>query len=147
MMLLRVIDTLFLGDKNTVKNSSELLSHEVRLVVSVAGGALQLPAGVEQVRLHVKDDNQDSLLPHLDEAVKLIDQHLSQGSTVVVHCQAGISRSPAVIMAYLIRFKGMTVEEALEVVKRVRPRANPRQKLLDDLIKYQQLCLNNRVHV
>ena len=143
-MFLEVTDNLFLSDKNTLKDISEVDKHGVSLVVSVAGGRLQLPAGVEHVKLHVKDDNKDSLLHQLDEVVQLIHHHVSRGDKVVVHCQAGLSRSPAVIMAYLVRFRRLTVEEALAEVRKVRPRARPRERLLEDLQKYFEICLAER---
>ena len=143
-MFLEVVNNLFLGDKNTARNYSEIEKAGVSLVVSVGGGCLQLPGGVEHVRLHVRDDNQDSLLQHLHDVVKLIEQHVTDGDGVLVHCQAGVSRSPAVVMGYLIRYRGSTVEEALATVRRVRPRARPREKLMDELHEYFQLGLAER---
>ena len=52
-MFLEVVNNLFLGDKNTARNYSEIEKAGVSLVVSVGGGCLQLPGGVETVRLHV----------------------------------------------------------------------------------------------
>ena len=136
-MLLEVVDNLFLGDKNTVKEQSKLDRDGFSLVVTAAGGVgLQLPDGFTHVRLHVRDNGEDSLLPELDTVVELIDKHLSRGDKVLVHCMAGLSRSPAVIMAYPIRYRRLTVEEALDVVRRVRPRARPRGRLMEDLDTY-----------
>ena len=50
-MLLKVVDNLFLGDKNTVKDQSKLDREGVSLVVSAAGGGgLQLPDVVTHVK-------------------------------------------------------------------------------------------------
>ena len=51
----------------------------------------------------------------------------SKGHVVFVHCMAGISRSPAIVIAYLILFQGMGYREAWDFVaaKRnfIRPHA------------------------
>jgi predicted protein tyrosine phosphatase len=42
------------------------------------------------------------------------------GHVVLVHCRAGISRSPTVVMAYLILHRDMTFEEAETLVRGAR---------------------------
>ena len=40
---------------------------------------------------------------------------------VLVHCQAGMSRSATITAAYLMKVLGLGVEEALEMIRKVRP--------------------------
>jgi atypical dual specificity phosphatase len=40
---------------------------------------------------------------------------------VLVHCLAGMGRTGMVLAAYMIREKGMSADEALREVKRLRP--------------------------
>lgn len=58
------------------------------------------------------------------EAEPLMPQMRSPNK-VLIHCQMGISRSVALLIAYLISKRSMTFEQALACVKRVRPIANP----------------------
>jgi protein-tyrosine phosphatase len=44
---------------------------------------------------------------------------------VLVHCWAGVSRSCALVAAYLIRAQRLPVEAALARVRAARPLANP----------------------
>ncbi|KAF8911671.1 protein-tyrosine phosphatase-like protein [Gymnopilus junonius] len=52
---------------------------------------------------------------------------------VLVHCTAGVSRSPTIIVVYLMRAYGMSLKDALGMVIRARPSANPNQVLLQRL--------------
>ena len=45
---------------------------------------------------------------------------MQEGKGVLVVCTAGISRSAAVVISCLIRYKGMTYEEAFQTTKKAR---------------------------
>lgn len=40
---------------------------------------------------------------------------------VLVHCQAGMSRSATIVAAYLMKVLGVGVDEALDMIRNVRP--------------------------
>lgn len=61
---------------------------------------------------------------YLDDATSFIAANIKRGC-VLVHCGAGISRSAAVVIAYLCRFAGMSYAEALGFVKERRPQVAP----------------------
>jgi len=69
----------------------------------------------------------DQLEAILDEAHARIDGALSNGASVLVHCRMGVSRSGAVVVAYVMRRLGLGREEALRRVRQCRRVANPNQ--------------------
>ena len=89
-------------------------------MVSAGGGSsLCLPPSIDQINMRLRDNNKDSFLGHIDQVAERIEEELEAekkvGSThekrnfqfelllqVLVHCQAGLSRSPAVIAAFLV---------------------------------------------
>jgi protein-tyrosine phosphatase len=69
------------------------------------------------------DDDQDPLLPYLDECCDFLADRLSQTNVpplltqVLVHCIAGVSRAPAVAIAFLMRERRLSLEDAFSEVK------------------------------
>lgn len=60
---------------------------------------------------------------YLDKATAFIAQHIWRGP-VLIHCHQGTERSPAVAVAYLCRYAGMSYAEAHAFVKQRRPQVN-----------------------
>ena len=56
----------------------------------------------------------------LTDAVAWIDEQLADGRTVLVHCAKGRGRSATVLAAYLMRERGMTFDEASDLLHRQR---------------------------
>jgi atypical dual specificity phosphatase len=60
----------------------------------------------------------------LDEGVAFIHQQIAAGNTVLVHCAKGRGRSNTLLAAYLMRHRGMSFEEARDLLKEKRPLSN-----------------------
>jgi protein-tyrosine phosphatase len=61
----------------------------------------------------------------LPAAVNALYRLLEGGHKVYVHCTAGINRSPLTVLAYLTFVEGMMVAEAIALIRRGRPEAEP----------------------
>ena len=117
---------MFLG---TVPQSDdellELHQEGVRAVVSlnqhwepqVAGGlgAACARTGLVHLSLPTPDYSSPSQRD-IQRAVEFIDEHVSRGESVYVHCNAGRGRSAVCVLAYLMSTQGMSALEAYEFV-------------------------------
>jgi len=74
----------------------------------------------------------------LDAAVSLLSSLLSQGHRVLVHCGAGVSRSPTVVYLYLLRC-GMSPREAKRLIREKRKEAIPNFDDFSRLIKPREV--------
>ena len=72
-------------------------------------------------RWPILDFSPNDLENRLEGAVDTLSGLLSAGHRVYVHCTAGISRAPAVVIGYLAWHQGMGLKEAINRVKSLRP--------------------------
>lgn len=79
----------------------------------------------------------DSLLP-----VSFSDSVKNSGGRVLVHCQAGISRSATICLAYLIQSHRVRLDEAFDFVKQRRGVISPNFSFMGQLLQLetQVLC-------
>ncbi|MBI3326537.1 MAG: dual specificity protein phosphatase family protein [Nitrospinae bacterium] len=74
----------------------------------------------------------------IGECTEFIRDQLRQGRRVLVHCAEGISRSCVIGTAYLYEC-GMSVDEAVTLIRSKRPIVNPAPSLLQALRDYYRL--------
>jgi hypothetical protein len=63
---------------------------------------------------------------------------------VLVNCAVGLSRSPAFVIAYLMKTKKMSLNEAYQTVKRARPKINPNSSFMRQLQEYEVFLATTR---
>ena len=73
----------------------------------------------------------------LDAAAMIIDSALAKdernaGPGILVHCAAGVERSPLTVVWYLMHYEGMTMDGAYEFVRTRRPIVEDRRIWLPD---------------
>jgi len=66
---------------------------------------------------------EDKTLPFA-ECLEFIEQTRLEKARVLVHCMSGQNRSPAVVIAYLMRYKGWRLPQCYQWVKDRRPTIN-----------------------
>lgn len=57
---------------------------------------------------------------HFQKGVDFIRSVVQEGGQVYIHCKAGVGRAPTMAAAYLVA-EGMSVDEAVALIKRTRP--------------------------
>jgi protein-tyrosine phosphatase len=77
------------------------------------------------IRIPIDDDigDCDKLLTLLQttQVLENIHANLTKKKNVLVHCFAGLQRSPTIIVCYLIQYHGMNTTDAIQWIKRKRP--------------------------
>ncbi|KAF2209194.1 hypothetical protein CERZMDRAFT_114129 [Cercospora zeae-maydis SCOH1-5] len=92
-------------------------------------------------RMHVKldDDPNEDLLKHLPKTTAFIEEALSKGGAVFVHCAMGKSRSATVVIAYLMWKYNLTPDEALAQLREGRGVCEPNPGFMEQLDVYQRM--------
>lgn len=84
------------------------------------------------------DHESSDLLSKLESATDYIYQSLKNGHKVLVHCQAGISRSATIVIAFVMRALHKDLDDALDYVKMKRPVVNPNRGFLRQLELFER---------
>jgi len=114
---LEVIPGLFIGNLRASKNRDFLDQHGVTHVLTVANDiAPEFPKRYKYKIIDVDDSTEEDLGRYFVECNRFIDKARKNGS-VLVHCHAGISRSPTVVIAYLMFKDHLSYDAAMERMK------------------------------
>jgi len=107
---------LFLGDKDVASNLEMLKVLGIQAVVNVSDDIpnfFQDDPAFEYHRVPVVDSPDENLHNYFANASNFIERNLLQGRGVLVHCMFGVSRSPSLVLAYLMRAHGWTYREGI----------------------------------
>jgi protein-tyrosine phosphatase len=92
---------------------------------------------IEYLNIPVDDFLGENIQKHFDKTNEFIDKVKQQNGKVLVHCQAGISRSPTIVIAYMIKNeKNLTLDNALKYLKKIRSIVSPKPNFAYQLILY-----------
>jgi protein-tyrosine phosphatase len=75
--------------------------------------------GLEVLRLQIRDGGIPDDIADVDTLLDAIDDRVSRGQRIVIHCLGGLGRTGTVAGCYLVR-RGMTSAQAIEVLHHVR---------------------------
>ncbi|GAA5928618.1 hypothetical protein JCM3775_004583 [Rhodotorula graminis] len=89
----------------------------------------------------IRDADDQNLIRIFPQAQMFIDSALSAGGRVYVHCGDGISRSPAIVTAYVMIKTGLNHEDAFAFVQSRRFCVAPRTEFVHQLEAYRPMVL------
>jgi len=136
----RILPFLYLGSQQDAHNKQLLLDHHIYYEVNVSTNCPK-PDFIQDshfFRLPVNDSYGEKLLPYFVKAAQFIDRVRESNGYVLVHCLAGISRSPTVAIAYVMRHLKMTFDDAFRYVKSKRTTISPNFNFLGQLLEYER---------
>lgn len=88
--------------------------------------------------INIADSSEQILSKFFDEAHQFIDEARRNKCNILVHCFAGISRSPTIVIAYLMRADSLKLQDAYNLVARCRPQTDPNLCFMGQLIAYER---------
>ena len=94
--------------------------------------------GLETKYILAEDTPLYNMATHFEETYDFIRQNLLEGKNVLVHCHAGKSRSATVVIAFLMRDKKISLQQALALLRSKRPRVKPNEGFLVQLKAFEE---------
>lgn len=139
---------LYLGNCISAQDISQLEQLGIRYILNVASRDVEIcPYYSNDMRvltIDLRDDDQENILRVFDQAFQFIDEARKNQSRILVHCSHGQSRSPAIVLAYLMRTYQVSLEQCLIHVIKARSCILPNDGFLKQLILYDRLLVERR---
>lgn len=142
------------GNQASSRDKGFLSRKNVKYILNLTNESEET-AAVEYKTIALEDDDDQELQPHLEAAFEFIskaakdrptsspshkhkDKEETEKATVLVHSYYGMSRSAAVVIAYLMKEKGMSLKDAYHHLKERHSSVNPNDNFVVQLIRYEQ---------
>lgn len=136
-----VIPGLYLSSQDPAVCSDILKKYEIRHILSVGVNISEKLHDIQYHNWDLLDLPEANIIPHLKKYIDII--HMNRKENILVHCNAGVSRSPAIIIAYLMIVMGLSYDEAYNKVKEVRSCIKPNDGFVKQLRSIEHTTFDN----
>ncbi|KAG9261140.1 dual specificity protein phosphatase 5 [Astyanax mexicanus] len=135
---------LYLGSAHHACRNDYLSDLRITALLNVSRRDSRPAKGQHRYKwIPVEDSHTADISSHFQEAIDFIDEVKQEGGKVLVHCEAGISRSPTICMAYLMKKQRLRLEEAFEVVRQRRAIISPNFSFMGQLLQFEAEVLSS----
>ncbi|KAL5110272.1 Dual specificity protein phosphatase 1 [Taenia crassiceps] len=135
-----ILDFLYLGNERDSGDAQMMEERSITHIINATREQSNFFEGggkVEYLRVPVDDNDKADLMPYFRPVIEFIDEAMRAGGRVLVHCKAGVSRSPSLVIAYLVAHSSLTVMEAFTLVNHLRSAVGPSLHFLGQV---EQFC-------
>ncbi|XP_004076735.1 dual specificity protein tyrosine phosphatase CCP1 [Oryzias latipes] len=135
-----ILPFLFLGNERDAQDLDLLLRLNIGYVVNVTTHLplYHINSGLRYKRLPATDNSKQNLRQYFEEVFEFIEEAYQSGQGVLVHCQAGVSRSATIVIAYLMKHTLMTMTDAYKYVRSRRPVVSPNLNFMGQLLEFER---------
>lgn len=143
----QIEENLWLGAISSACNREALHEHNIETIISAfLGSTPDYPYDFNYERAKLRDVEDEDILTDFTRLLPIIRKELGNGKGVLCHCHFGKSRSATIVAAYLIRYRNMTTDEALNYIKSKRSQVSPNAGYISQLrIFEEQVRVENEV--
>ncbi|EDO34381.1 predicted protein, partial [Nematostella vectensis] len=134
---------LYAGTREDAMNYCQLKEAAINRVLTIDSQSLpdlQDDRQKKSLFVYCLDEPNADLLSHLDECIRFIEDGIKHEEPVLVHCLAGVSRSIAVILAYIMKSDQVSLDDAVNKMSEIySSEISPNQGFLDQLKIYEEM--------
>jgi atypical dual specificity phosphatase len=127
---------LYLGSQDAAVNVDGLNEKGVKHILNVATGITnKYPDIYTYCNIPILDLEVSNIRDIFEQCFQFMDNARTEGG-VLVHCNAGVSRSATIVIAYLMKRNGMNFSDAYNLVKSVKTDIKPNPGFHQQLIQF-----------
>jgi protein-tyrosine phosphatase len=131
---------LFLGKANSAANLATLQRLGITRVLMVGSNLeAHFPDNLAYKHVVMEDSWLQDIRQHFAECFEFIDAE--PRANVLVHCQAGVSRSATIVLAYMMRTYHLSYDHAFHICKKRRHAIGPNANFVEQLRQFEACCV------
>ena len=141
----QITETIYLGNIDAAFNKKKLKQLGIKKVLTVmsAFGNHYSPHEFIHKSIDVDDDFRTNIICHFKECILFIEGK----DKIFVHCAAGMSRSPTIVIAYIMWKRKLRLNEAIKFVKEKRSIISPNDNFMNQLKIFEELLIKNDYNI
>lgn len=139
LQLAEATENLYFGSQDVASDLELLKQNHITHILNLAPNVQNpYPDDFKYLKLRVLDFPETDISQHFAQTNKFLAESLSSGARVYVHCNAGVSRSTTVVVAYIMMSQKIPVDDVLKRLKTIRPCVCPNKGFLKQLKDYEK---------
>ncbi|KAM4819406.1 dual specificity protein phosphatase 21 [Thomomys bottae] len=141
--LSQITSTLYISNGAAANNQEVLSSNRITSVINATKEVVNTVFdNIRYVQIPVEDSPTAYLYTFFDPVADHIHNVELKFGRTLLHCAAGVSRSPSLCMAYLMKYHSMSLLDAHTWTKLCRPVIRPNDGFWEQLIYYEFRLFN-----
>ncbi|CAF1659955.1 unnamed protein product [Rotaria magnacalcarata] len=132
-----VIDGVYIGSQDAAINIAALNECRITHILNVATGINNaFPEQYKYLNIELLDVPETNIQKVFTYTNEFIQQAVTNHGHILIHCNAGISRSASIVLAYLIGIHQMKYDDAYQLLKTTRSNIKPNDGFIQQLKEY-----------
>jgi predicted protein tyrosine phosphatase len=138
----RITDQIWLGSLQAAENADWLGQEKITHIISLLSEQTHRNIDphhkcLEKFGVNIHDTPSSKMYDYFDTYSNIVKRILTNPKAqILIHCHAGISRSPTLLIAILAKLRGLPVVVGWDFVKRVRCCIKPNEGFKDQLLRW-----------
>jgi dual specificity MAP kinase phosphatase len=150
----KILPNLYLSSVDPAQNLVLLKKLKINFILNLTGYKhnsnelrypMTYPPEISILHIKINDEIDTKITNYLNQALDFIHNSLSSNNSnkILIHCEAGISRSSTIVIAYLIKYKNKSLNDAYQYVKQCKKNIAPNINFFNELIQFEKEFNNN----
>ena len=134
-----ICDNIYIGSAYNVANYQNLIDKDIKLIVNCTVEITNYFEGYfDYFKINLRDEKGSEIKKEqFDELLDLYKKN--KDKNIMVHCFMGASRSAICVLLYLVKMKGMELDDAITFIREKRNIININNNFLKDLKNYLEI--------
>lgn len=134
----KILPWLYIGQWESAENLDLLLKYNITHILNVSQEIPNLhKAHFVYMTIPLKDHSEQNCAKYFEPAYEFIERCENNKGVLFVHCNAGVSRAPTMVIQYLVKAKRIPLGDAFNYIVACRPSVSPNHGFLFQLAQLE----------